>query len=104
MGGDGQPQIHLQVYTAVARFELDIQAAIEMPRWIHGANGAESLHMESRFPPQTLQALHLRGHPVEELSAWETAMGYAQGITFDPSTGVMQGGADPRAESLAAAW
>lgn len=31
-------------------------------------------------------------------------MGYAQGITFDSSAGVMQGGADPRAESLAAAW
>ncbi len=105
MGGDGQPQIHLQVYTAAARFGLNIQAAIEMPRWVHGAtNGAESLRVESRFPSETLQALRHRGHLVEELSAWETAMGYAQGITFHPSTGVMQGGADPRAESLAAAW
>lgn len=105
MGGDGQAQTHLQVYTAVARFELNIQAAIEMPRWLHGVvNGAESLRMERRFPSQTLQALRQRGHSVEELGAWETAMGYAQGITFDPSTGVMQGGADPRAESLAAAW
>ncbi len=105
MGGDGQPQFHLQVYTAVARFGLSIQEAIEMPRWVHGAaNGTVSLRMESRFPPETLQALRQRGHPVEELGAWETGMGYAQGITFDPSTGVMQGGADPRAESLAAAW
>lgn len=60
--------------------------------------------MEGSFPPQTLQALRQRGHPVEKLSAWESTMGYAQGITFDPSAGVMQGGADPRAESLAAAW
>ena len=105
MGGDGQPQIHLQVYTAAARFGLNIQAAIEMPRWIHGAaNDTKSLHVESRFPPETLQALRQRGHMVEELSAWETGMGYAQGITFDPSAGVMQGGADPRAESLAATW
>lgn len=105
MGGDGQPQIHLQVYTAVAQFGLNIQAAIEMPRWIHGAaNGVESLHVESRFPPETLQALRDRGHLVEELGAWEPAMGYAQGMTFDSSAGVMQGGADPRAESLAAAW
>ncbi|HBE29048.1 MAG TPA: gamma-glutamyltransferase, partial [Ktedonobacter sp.] len=37
MGGDGQPQTHLQVYTAVARFGLNIQQAIEMPRWVHGA-------------------------------------------------------------------
>lgn len=105
MGGDGQPQIHLQVYTAAARFGLGIQAAIEIPRWIHGAaNGVESLRVENRFPQETRQALRQRGHMVEERGAWETGMGYAQGITFDFSAGVMQGGADPRAESLAAAW
>ncbi len=105
MGGDGQPQIHLQVYTAAARFGLNIQEAIEMPRWIHGAaNGVEALHMENRFPPETIEALRQRGHVVDIQGAWESGMGYAQGITFDHATGVMQGGADPRAESLAAAW
>ena len=105
MGGDGQPQIHLQVYTAVARFGWSIQEAIEMPRWIQGAaNGVELLRVENRFPPETLEVLRQRGHRVEELGPWETGMGYAQGITFDSSSGAMQGGADPRAESLAAAW
>jgi len=105
MGGDGQPQIHLQVYTAVARFGLNIQEAIEMPRWIHGAaNGEESLQVEGRFPPETLEALRQRGHAVNEQGAWLSLMGYAQGIVFDAATGAMQGGADPRAESIAAAW
>ncbi len=105
MGGDGQAQIHLQVYTATARFGLNIQEAIEMPRWIQGAeNGIEVLRVEARFPQETIHVLRQRGHQVEELGAWETGMGYAQGITFDASTGVMQGGADPRAESLAATW
>lgn len=105
MGGDGQPQLHLQVYTAVARFGLGIQEAIELPRWIDGAiNGVELLRMEDRFPQETIQVLRQLGHQVEEVGPWETGMGYAQGITFDPSTAVMQGGADPRAESLAAAW
>jgi gamma-glutamyltranspeptidase len=105
MGGDGQPQIHLQVYTAAARFGLNIQEAIELPRWIHGAtNGLESLRVENRFPSETIEALRQRGHTVDIQGAWESGMGYAQGITFDPSPGVMQGGADPRAESLAAAW
>jgi len=105
MGGDGQPQIHLQVYTAAARFGLNIQQAIEMPRWIHGAAaGEESLHVESRFPPETLEALRQLGHVVRVQDAWSPGMGYAQGIVFDSSTGVMQGGADPRAESIAAAW
>jgi gamma-glutamyltranspeptidase len=105
MGGDGQPQIHLQVYTAVARFGLNIQEAIEMPRWIHGADATgESIHLESRFPPETLESLRQRGHVVHSQDRWSPEMGYAQGIVFDASTGVMQGGADPRAESIAAAW
>lgn len=105
MGGDGQPQIHLQVYTALARFGLNMQEAVEMPRWIHGAaNGVESLHMESRFPPETLAALRAMGHSVTEQSAWLSLMGYAQGIALDAATGTMYGGADPRAESSAAAW
>ena len=37
MGGDGQPQTHLQVYTNLLRYEMNIQAAIETPRWVHGA-------------------------------------------------------------------
>jgi gamma-glutamyltranspeptidase len=105
MGGDGQPQIHLQVYTAVARFGLNIQEAIEMPRWIHGADAeGESIHVESRFPPETLESLRQRGHVVHPQDMWSQEMGYAQGIVFDSSIGVMQGGADPRAESIAAAW
>ena len=36
MGADGQPQIHLQVYTALIDFGLDIQRAVEAPRWLAG--------------------------------------------------------------------
>ena len=105
MGGDGQPQTHLQVYTAVARFGLNMQQAIEMPRWVHGATAdGEVLQVESRFPAATLEALSRMGHRIQEQGAWTAGMGYAQGIIFDPSTGVMQGGSDPRAEGIAAGW
>ena len=105
MGGDGQAQTHLQVYTAIARFGLNIQQAIEMPRWLHAAgNGQETLLVEKRFPTETVEALRQRGHIVQVGDAWLTTMGYAQGIIFDPTTGVMQGGSDPRAEGIAAGW
>jgi gamma-glutamyltranspeptidase len=108
MGGDGQAQTHLQVYTAAAHFGLNIQQAIELPRWLHGhaydANSAETLLVEGRFPTETVHALRQMGHLVQEGDAWLTSMGYAQGIVFDPSTGVMQGGSDPRAEGIAAGW
>ena len=105
MGGDGQPQTHLQVYTAVARFGLNIQAAIEMPRWVNGATADEEvLHVESRFPAETLDGLRKRGHVIQEEGPWLSKMGYAQGIVFDQNTGVMHGGSDPRAEGVAAGW
>lgn len=105
MGGDGQAQTHLQVYTATARFGLNIQQALEMPRWIHGAtDDQEILLMENRFPTETIRALQQRGHIVQEGDSWLSTMGYAQGIIFDQTTGVMQGGSDPRAEGIAAGW
>jgi len=105
MGGDGQPQTHLQVYSALARFGMDIQAAIETPRWLDGASGLgapEVLNLESRFPSETAEALAARGHNVHIAGAWDSMMGHAHGITIHQQTGVMQGGADPRADSLAA--
>jgi gamma-glutamyltranspeptidase len=107
MGGDGQPQTHLQVYTALARFGLNIQAAIEMPRWVHGAERPgedEVLRMESRFPAGTVAAMGALGHRVVEASAWDSTVGHAQGIVIDGEAGVLHGGADPRAEGAALGW
>jgi len=106
MGGDGQAQTHLQVYTATTRFGLNIQQAIEMPRWVHGASddGEETLLVENRIPGETLNELRQLGHVIQEGNAWLTTMGYAQGISFDPINGVMHGGSDPRAEGIAAGW
>ena len=36
MGADGQPQIHVQAYVAMIDFGLDIQQALDMPRWLSG--------------------------------------------------------------------
>ena len=107
MGGDSQPLIHTQVYTSLARFGLNMQAAIELPRWAHGAKepGAnEELRIESRFPPETAAALRRMGHDVVALGPWDSAVGHAQGIVIDAETGVLSGGADPRAEGIAAGW
>jgi gamma-glutamyltranspeptidase / glutathione hydrolase len=107
MGGDGQAQFHLQVYTALQRYGLDIQSAIETPRWVHGAEHTgegEVLHIESRFPPGTIAELRAIGHDVMEIGAWDSAVGHGQGIIIDGETGVFQGGADPRAEGAAVGW
>ena len=107
MGGDGQAQTHAQVYTALLKYGLNMQAAIEMPRWLHGVDqpgDPEALYMENRFPDSTLADLTERGHTVRTVNAWHSMMGHAQGILIDNDTGIFHGGADPRGEGAAVGW
>ncbi len=64
-GADGQPQTHAQVMTAVFDFGLDIQAALESPRWVSGRYLLEQpegmLDMESRFPLDSVESLEETG-------------------------------------------
>ena len=105
MGSDGQPQIHLQVYTALIDFGLDIQQAVEAPRWLAGrfslGDPRDLLNMEGRFPAATLAELERRGHAVNRWEAWNERAGHAHGITLDPGSGALAGGADPRSDGAA---
>jgi len=107
MGGDGQPQTHVQVYTDVLRYGLNIQAAIEVPRWIHGVETPgepETLRIEDRVPAATVERLRALGHRVETVGPWDSIMGHANGIVVDQASGVYAGGSDPRSEGAAAGW
>ena len=90
MGADGQPQIHLQVYTALIDFGLDIQQAVEAPRWLAGrfalGDAREVLNLEGRFAPATIAELARRGHEINRWEAWNELAGHAHGITIDPET------------------
>ena len=105
MGADGQPQIQLQLYSAMVDFGLDIQEAIEMPRFLSGrfalGEARDTLHMESRFPRTTIDALERRGHTVNRWADWNEMAGHAHGITIDPRKGVLSGGSDPRSDGAA---
>lgn len=105
MGADGQPQIHLQAYTAMIDFGLDVQEAVASPRWLSGrfalGDPRDLLNMEGRFPAATGAELERRGHVIRRWPAWEELAGHAQGITIDPATGARLGAADPRSDGAA---
>jgi len=105
MGADGQPQIHLQVYTALIDYGLDIQRAVEAPRWLAGrfaiGDARELLNLEGRFPEATIAELARRGHTINRWEAWNELAGHAHGITIDAGSGVLVGGADPRSDGAA---
>ena len=108
MGADGQPQIHLQAYVAMIDFGCDIQQALSSPRWLSGrfalGEARDTLHIEARYPRETIDELARRGHPVDRWGDWNELAGHAQGITIDPDTGTRCGGYDPRSDGAAVGY
>lgn len=111
-GADTQVQTNAQVLTHVLDHGLNVQEAVEAPRWRHQGAGTESevphgemdfLHLESRFDEDTRRGLQERGHNVQMLGPWE-ARGSEVMIEVDPATGALMGGADPRRDGYAIGW
>jgi gamma-glutamyltranspeptidase/glutathione hydrolase len=98
MGGDMQPQGHVQVLLNLMEFGMNVQEAGEAPRFRHFSGG---LALESAISPEARTGLEARGH---RLITRTGAYGGFQGILIDPKTGVMMGGSDPRKDGLAIGW
>jgi gamma-glutamyltranspeptidase/glutathione hydrolase len=111
-GGDSQPQSCLQVFTNMVDFGLNVQEAVEAPRfcsssfpqspWPHRAY-ANRLQVEARLSQTVIEALSARGHHVEVVGPWGVRNGFTP-ILVHPETGVYHGGADPRKESVMLGW
>lgn len=106
MGGDGQPQTQSAIFTRIANFGLNPQAAVSAPRWLLGrtwGQTSDTLKVEARFPGAVLMALGKLGHEIEVLQDYDELMGHAGAIVRHPS-GVLEGGADPRSDGAVAAY
>jgi gamma-glutamyltranspeptidase/glutathione hydrolase len=108
MGADGQPQIHAQTYVAMIDHGLDIQQAVQAPRWLSGrfalGEARDTLHIEARFPGDTITELERRGHVIDRWGEWNELAGHAHGITIDAQTGERCGGSDPRSDGAAVGY
>jgi gamma-glutamyltranspeptidase/glutathione hydrolase len=102
MGADGQPQIQMQAYVALIDHGVDIQQAIDAPRFLSGrfalGEPRDTLHIEARFPAEALEELTRRGHILDRWGPWNELAGHAHGIVIDPLTGYHHGGSDPRSD------
>jgi len=99
----------VQVLSHVVDFGLDVQDAIGCPRfrWADEAIDplpAETLRLESRVPEPTREALAARGYVLELLGGWSMRVGGVQAVMWDPATGWLMGGADPRRNGYAMGW
>jgi gamma-glutamyltranspeptidase/glutathione hydrolase len=101
MGGDGQPQTHVQLLSRLVDDGEDVQVAVSSPRFLIDVDGWY-LHLEGRFPPAVVDGLLRRGHDARPASRWDQRMGHAQAIVIDDPG--LAGATDPRAEGLVAGF
>ncbi len=102
MGGDVQPQAHVQVLVNMIDRGLGLQQAIEAPRtrYITGRN----VMLEEALGADVINRLVARGHTRAMPPAGYThraLMGGGQAILIDPVTGALAGASDSRKDGLA---
>ena len=108
MGGDMQPQGHVQVLVNLIDFGMNVQEAGEAARVQHlgsatptgkpGNKDGGVVQAETRLPKAVLAELEKRGHWVVPV---RTNGGGYQAIRIDPKTGVLHGGSEPRKDGCA---
>jgi len=95
---------HTQGLTNLLDYGMEIQEAIERPRFVYGRidpddTDTDAARIESRVPAEVRDGLTRRGHAVVPVSDWFLRTGHAHGITF--RDGTLAGGADPRGDGAA---
>ncbi len=107
-GGDQQDQWTLQFFLNVADFGMDLQQAIEAPRYscMHAPSsfypheGSPGLvRVESRIDERVRAELVARGHKVETRPPW--CDGNVLAVALDDARGRLAAGADPRGQIAA---
>jgi gamma-glutamyltranspeptidase / glutathione hydrolase len=101
MGGAVQPLAHAQFVSNLVDFGMNVQAALEAPRFAKNNADGCNVAIEFRVPATTLQQLSERGHLVQIRREYVEAMGRGQAILHDSKTGTNYAGSDPRADGEA---
>jgi gamma-glutamyltranspeptidase/glutathione hydrolase len=95
MGGDMQPQGHVQILLNLIEFGMNVQEAGEAPRVCHTVEGVA---LETGIPWQTRLQLLEKG---QHLISGANIFGGYQGIMIHPQTGMLSGGSDVRKDGCA---
>ena len=99
MGGDMQPQGHVQIMLNRIEFGMNVQEAGEAARIKH--NPLAGVAVESGIPAAAVAELDRLGHDIVRTPG---VFGGYQAIEVDWERDVLIGGTDPRKDGLVAAW
>ncbi len=103
MGGWNQSQAHSQFIADLADFKMNIQAALEAPRFSKQTFSGCDVMVENRFSQKVREELAGRGHKIDLKGAFTSAVGGGQAVLRDFGSGVNYGASDPRKDGQAAA-
>jgi gamma-glutamyltranspeptidase/glutathione hydrolase len=100
-GGWNQSQAHAQFVSNIADHGMNIQAALEAPRFTKLTFAGCDVQTESRISPEVRLALSQRGHQVETLGVYSDVVGGGQAVMRDDSARINYGASDPRKDGAA---
>jgi len=107
MGGDQQPQGHVQVLINMIDFGMNLQEAGDAARFHHGGSSEPTgtvmtnggvLHLESTVPAEVRRGLRRLGHRVADAVG---IYGGYQAVALDLETGVYAGASESRKDGCA---
>ncbi|MGN6570903.1 MAG: gamma-glutamyltransferase [Pseudolabrys sp.] len=95
MGAHYQPMGHVQIMMNMLDYGMDVQQAIDCPRFFWEG---EKVEVETGTPQRTIDGLRARGH---DIAVCEQPWGGAQTIKIDWNRGVLIAGSEPRKDGCA---
>jgi gamma-glutamyltranspeptidase/glutathione hydrolase len=102
MGGPNQPLAHAQFVSNLVDYGMNIQGAVEAPRFTVTNNTIScDIVIESRVKPDVLQALRGKGHNLKVRAEYTAMMGRGQAVMHNSKSGLNSAASDPRADGVA---
>lgn len=101
MGGLNQAQAHAQYVSDIADYGMNIQQAMEAPRFTKMNFSGCDVEIEDRVPVQVRNELTAMGHKLRVLGDFASDVGGGQAVMHDSATGVNYAASDPRKDGEA---
>ncbi len=101
MGGWNQAQAHAQFVSDIVDHQMNIQAALEAPRFTKQTFPGCDVELEARVPENVRAELAAKGHQLQIRGAFASAVGGGQAILRDFDSGINYGASDPRKDGAA---
>ncbi len=101
MGGWNQAQAHAQFVANIVDYGMNVQAALEQPRFTKGTFDGCDVQMEETIPESVRADLTKRGHQIQLLEPFSFSVGQGEAVVRDSSRNVNFAGADPRSDGEA---